>query len=374
MVAFFTVLGCSRLCRQDSCRWVRTKVSTSWYCQALVLPFLLHNSQIPLSCHSHVPLLLSNSRGSTTNTVLIISHYSIMLFSKTAVLFALVPVSIAATCNSSNALPYKAADNGGGSNSQSSIDASFQTCTTNCGINGSCLLGASIRLALAIAKTNLAPIAKWPVWPMFVKHVCIVPVCDQSPESSRRLIPWNFKQAHTYPTKVYGSGSDSPNPTALQTCYKMQGRGSRKRAIFSCSNSQTCYSETNGNLFCLNIATGTCSMNVPNVTYEFFIWNQCWQRQPLSIGDYIDINGGQGNVKTGVYTSADALPASTSTRSSSTTATGSLTITSTSATSPAVASATGGSGVEKFHAINAVGVVGAMGVVVRLVLWRGKQI
>lgn len=94
-------------------------------------------------------------------------------------------------------------------------------------------------------------------------------------------------------------------------------------------------------------------------------------------GDYTDISGGQGNVETGAYTSANAVQASSTTKSSSATATGTglsattmtatLATASTSATPTSVASATGGSSVEKIH-VNAVGVVGAMGLIIGLVL------
>jgi len=156
--------------------------------------------------------------------------------------------------------------------------------------------------------------------------------------------------------QVYGSGSDSPNADALRACYKAQGIDTRrKRADFECSSSQTCYKEANGNLFCLN----------------------------ESSGEYDDIEGGHGNVKTDEYTSAaDVVRTSTSAATRTSTAVGANASSSssraganaattnaagTSATGAAAStpSATGNAAVEKMHA-NVV--VGAMGLVLGLVL------
>ncbi|KAF2419017.1 hypothetical protein EJ08DRAFT_683623 [Tothia fuscella] len=91
---------------------------------------------------------------------------------------------------------------------------------------------------------------------------------------------------------------------------KMQKSSLEKRATtFACSSSQTCLLYTDGDLMCLNAATG----------------------------NYIDDAGGNGNANTGVYTYADGFV--TTVLAGQTAASHSLTATRTKTGSTAIASA-----------------------------------
>lgn len=163
---------------------------------------------------------------------------SAMLFSKTAIVLAILPFAFASTCDKSSALPYSSSSetpsNDSSGSNQAAIDAAMNACISGCGSDASCLVG------------------------------CLDDACTSHCGSSSSSC---HSSCLSDPCSAfYGSGSDSPNADQLQICYKAAEEGQsnsagrkmmlKERATFTCSSSQTCYTETNGNLFCLNTATG----------------------------------------------------------------------------------------------------------------------
>lgn len=168
-----------------------------------------------------------------------------MFFTKTALLLAVLPFTIAATCDSSNALIYSPSSrtttapvptSTGGSSSLTQAE-NLVTCNNGCGTDASCTVN------------------------------CLTTACTEHCGDATSSC---YVSCLTDPCSAFfGSGSDSPDVDALKACY-LAAEGGRcassgckralnERAEFSCSSSQTCYMETNGNLFCLNTSTGTCA-------------------------------------------------------------------------------------------------------------------
>lgn len=147
-----------------------------------------------------------------------------MHFSKAALLLAVLPFSIAATCDKSTALSWSTTSSG------QAYD--LLVCSTACGTNANCILACQ-------------------------KTACTTH-CGSSTSSCFTSCTNDLCSA------FYGSGSDSPNADALQACYKIQNgcTGSRcrrtlkKRATLTCSSSEGCYIDTQATVFCLNKSTG----------------------------------------------------------------------------------------------------------------------
>lgn len=168
-----------------------------------------------------------------------------MFFTKSTIILALLPVTLAATCNSSNALAYtptSSGNSGGGSSSDSSsgIEAKFSTCNQGCYADVA-TIGTCVIKCLNNACSSL---------------------CALNPSSGCQTSCTNDVCSY-----LYGSKSSSQNEDKLRACYKIQSRSEivargdseslESRAfVLTCTSSQTCYVEANGNLFCLNKSTG----------------------------------------------------------------------------------------------------------------------
>ncbi|RDW74952.1 hypothetical protein BP6252_06094 [Coleophoma cylindrospora] len=256
-----------------------------------------------------------------------------MLLSMTAVLFAVLPFSLAQSiCTTSNAStwPPVGSSSGGSSSGGSSSGGSgdlAQACDLICAGDATCLKS-----------------------------------CNSDP------------CAEQFPN----------DPTSLAACYKAQQLGdcnilggsacdglkTRASTTFTCSSSQTCYVYTDGSLFCLNESSGDYVDDVGG-------------HGNVDTGVYTGPDGQKTTVLAGATATAKASAASTAKSAASkatstasnktavasgtkTSATGaSATAASATGTSSAAASTTGTSGVEK---LNAAPVLGALGLVAALVL------
>lgn len=159
-----------------------------------------------------------------------------MYFPEAAILLAVLPSALAATCNLSNAQTYIAGvtgiSNGSGSSLQDKIDAAYVQCATACGTTASCLVN------------------------------CLSTACSTYCATSSKSGCQSSCVSNPCPL-FYGSGSATPDATKLQACLKAAAGGTKptlsKRAELNCASNQSCYKENNGNYFCLDLSTGKCS-------------------------------------------------------------------------------------------------------------------
>jgi len=157
-----------------------------------------------------------------------------MYFSKTSVLFTLLPSALAATCNLQNAQTYVAGVTGVSTNPNSSaqdqIDAAYVQCSNGCGTTATCLVSCLSTACSTYCKTKNTS---------GCQSTCIADPC----------------------AAFYGSGSATPNADNLTKCYKAKFGGkspnNAKRATLECASNQGCYKEASGNYFCLDLSTGT---------------------------------------------------------------------------------------------------------------------
>jgi hypothetical protein len=172
-----------------------------------------------------------------------------MQFSKTALLLAILPFSIAATCDKASAVSWSTTSSG------QAYDLSV--CQTGCGTNVNCILACQ-------------------------KTACTAH-CGSSTSSC--FTSCSNDQCSAF----YGSGSDAPNEVALQACYRIQvgctGTKCRRtlnelvtlnkrttleeRDTLTCSSSEGCYYDTKSTVFCLNKSTGMYSSFAYNSSLGF---------------------------------------------------------------------------------------------------------
>lgn len=142
-----------------------------------------------------------------------------MLLSRTTVLLALLPFSIAATCTSSNALPwssYRPNSGGGGGGGENPL-TSF--CTDLCNGDASCL-----------ANCNADPCKD---------------ECGQDADCYAKCTK-NAQAGQC--NSVGGSACDGLDESK---------RKLRKRITLTCTSDETCYKFTDNSLLCLDQSTGT---------------------------------------------------------------------------------------------------------------------
>jgi hypothetical protein len=153
-----------------------------------------------------------------------------MQFSKTALVLVILPFSIAATCDKSNALSWSTTSSG------QAYD--LLTCSLACGTNANCIVGCQQTACTAHCGGSTSS-----CYTSCLKDLC---------------------------SAFYGSGSDSPNAEALQACYKSQlgcsgskcRRMLKERATLTCTSSEGCYIDTKSTVFCLNKSTGVYTPSI----------------------------------------------------------------------------------------------------------------
>jgi hypothetical protein len=169
-----------------------------------------------------------------------------MLFSKTVVLLAILPFSIASSCSESNALAWPSSSDSSDGSFDSSTSSSSDSSTDSSSDDSSdgSSSGASGSGCLAF--------------------------CDANPFTGCADDCANDSCFAKYYT----------NLDALKTCQDIGETGEcnsvgcrrslKKRATITCTSSETCYLYTDGTLLCLDLDTGMCTSTI-YITHRFCI-------------------------------------------------------------------------------------------------------